>query len=624
MSYDDLITKGATSHDDAQIIEVMLRDSTTGMGKTALTYSGVTAYFCRQGDAAATAITLCTMTAGTYTNQGAAGTGGGFVNLDNTNMPGVYQLCLPDAALATGANSVTVHIKGSGVIDAKFRILLIDANLRDAQRMGMTGLPTTGTLLVKPAVTLAPADCGGALPADMTTIHGTGLTETAGQLAGAFVKFFDHAAPTGTILSIPDAAAGAASGLAIVGSIMGKSPATLAPADVSGNLPTDLQTIKTQAVTCAAPLTVLASVGTAATSTAQTGDSFAVVKSGGTGDTGAIKTKTDYLPSATAGAAGGLFIAGTNAATTFATLTITSGNLPADVKAYTVQPTVSGVTLAADQAVNVTKWGGTAIASAYVQANAAQIGGQAATAGGAITVGAYVGNATHALIVDGSGNVAANNMVSLTGIATATNVTDAVTTIESHGDANWVGGGEGGTGANVVTVTVTDGTDPLESAAVRFTKGATSNLVFTNASGVAVFGLDSGTWTISASLSGYQYTPTTLAVSGAATPTITMTEVVVVPPADPNLAIGTILTEDGKGGLAPNATIQFKWISGVVADGESLTTNWFTLASDENAVLTATLRINSIYHAQRSGGPVIVVDTGSTGTFTIPKILGTG
>lgn len=37
----------------------------------------------------------------------------------------------------------------------------------------------------------------------------------------------------------------------------------------------DVETIKTQAVTCAAGVTVLASVGTAATSTAQTGDNFA-------------------------------------------------------------------------------------------------------------------------------------------------------------------------------------------------------------------------------------------------------------------------------------------------------------------------------------------------------------
>jgi hypothetical protein len=49
---------------------------------------------------------------------------------------------------------------------------------------------------------------------------GTALTETAGQIAGAIVKFFNKAAPTGTVNSIPDVVAGAASGLAIVGSQM--------------------------------------------------------------------------------------------------------------------------------------------------------------------------------------------------------------------------------------------------------------------------------------------------------------------------------------------------------------------------------------------------------------------
>lgn len=45
----------------------------------------------------------------------------------------------------------------------------------------------------------------------------------------------------------------------------------------TAKLQVDLQTIKTQGVTCAAGVTVLTSVGTAATSTAQTGDSYAIV-----------------------------------------------------------------------------------------------------------------------------------------------------------------------------------------------------------------------------------------------------------------------------------------------------------------------------------------------------------
>lgn len=89
------------------------------------------------------------------------------------------------------------------------------------------------------------------------------------------------------------------------------------------------------------------------------------------------------------------------------TVTCSGGvTVPAATLASTTNITsASGVSLAADQAVNVTKWGGTAIASAYVQANAAQLGGQTVTAGAGVTVGAYVGNATAALTVDANGRV---------------------------------------------------------------------------------------------------------------------------------------------------------------------------------------------------------------------------
>lgn len=58
----------------------------------------------------------------------------------------------------------------------------------------------------------------------------------------------------------------------------------------TARLKVDLDTIKTQTVTCAAGVTVLASVGTAATSTAQTGDAYAVVNHGTYGNV-AIKTQ---------------------------------------------------------------------------------------------------------------------------------------------------------------------------------------------------------------------------------------------------------------------------------------------------------------------------------------------
>jgi hypothetical protein len=81
---------------------------TTGAGLTGLVYnsSSLTAYYIREGAASATAITLATMTVGTWVS-------GGFKEIDAANMPGMYELGVPDAALASGANSVVIHLKGA-------------------------------------------------------------------------------------------------------------------------------------------------------------------------------------------------------------------------------------------------------------------------------------------------------------------------------------------------------------------------------------------------------------------------------------------------------------------------------------------------------------------------------
>ena len=107
------IINGTTS----QIIELMFRDSTTGMGKTGLTYSTVTAYYLLRGAASPVEMDLVDMTLGTWTNKG-------FKEVDATNMPGVYQIGLIDASL-TGAGAVTLVFESSGVIDVKTEISLV-------------------------------------------------------------------------------------------------------------------------------------------------------------------------------------------------------------------------------------------------------------------------------------------------------------------------------------------------------------------------------------------------------------------------------------------------------------------------------------------------------------------
>lgn len=100
------LAKNTTS----KLLHVFVPNSSvsTGAGLTGLVYNsaGLKAYYLREGAASATAITLATMTVGTWAT-------GGFKEVDATNMPGVYELGIPDAALASGANSVVIMLQGA-------------------------------------------------------------------------------------------------------------------------------------------------------------------------------------------------------------------------------------------------------------------------------------------------------------------------------------------------------------------------------------------------------------------------------------------------------------------------------------------------------------------------------
>ncbi len=85
--------------------------------------SGISSYYHRSTDTTVTAITLATMTVGTFTS-------GGFKEIDATNMPGWYQFCPPNTALATGAKSCAFCIKGAvNMKDVSIEIQLTTTNL---------------------------------------------------------------------------------------------------------------------------------------------------------------------------------------------------------------------------------------------------------------------------------------------------------------------------------------------------------------------------------------------------------------------------------------------------------------------------------------------------------------
>jgi hypothetical protein len=81
--------------------------STTGAGLANLVFNsaGLVAYYIAGDLSNEVQITLATATLGSYTS-------GGFIAVDNTNMPGWYEIGIPDAALDAG-NEVAIQFRGA-------------------------------------------------------------------------------------------------------------------------------------------------------------------------------------------------------------------------------------------------------------------------------------------------------------------------------------------------------------------------------------------------------------------------------------------------------------------------------------------------------------------------------
>jgi len=133
----------------SKLARIFIQDSsaTDGSGLTALVYnsSGLTWYWIQEGDASATQVTLATMTVGTWAS-------GGFKEVDATNMPGVYEIGIPNAAI--DANGTThMLLKGAtNMAPVAIEIECDAIDYVDSVRAGLTALPN------------AAADAAGGLP----------------------------------------------------------------------------------------------------------------------------------------------------------------------------------------------------------------------------------------------------------------------------------------------------------------------------------------------------------------------------------------------------------------------------------------------------------------------------
>jgi hypothetical protein len=198
----------------------------------------------------------------------AGGTGaspsGAITEVDSTNFPGLYKV----AGNATDTNtlgSLILHATGTGAdpVDVEFEVVAYDpqsASLGIALPTNFSSLSIDGSgrtdvakiagmsqtardlgasVLLSSGTGTGQLDfTGGVVKSNLVQILATALTETAGLLAGGFKKLFNVASPTGTLNSLPGAVAGAAGGLAIVGSNMGTVSSVTG--NVAGNVEGDV------------------------------------------------------------------------------------------------------------------------------------------------------------------------------------------------------------------------------------------------------------------------------------------------------------------------------------------------------------------------------------------------
>ena len=132
MSKRELVV-GSTSHIEQIVIDDS--SSSTGAGLTGLLYnsSGLTAKYKREGDSSWSSITLATMAAGTWVS-------GGFIE-SSSGAGGEYEFGVPNAAIASGADSVVIVLYGATNMAAvRIEIELVAVDKGDSADFGLTAL----------------------------------------------------------------------------------------------------------------------------------------------------------------------------------------------------------------------------------------------------------------------------------------------------------------------------------------------------------------------------------------------------------------------------------------------------------------------------------------------------
>jgi hypothetical protein len=114
----DKLAGGIKAGSTSVSLPLELRKSADSTSLTGIVYTGVTGSYWRQGG------TRTAITPATLSGPSSSYSSGGFVEVDATNMPGVYRFDVPDAAFATGADWVVVSLKVATAFQLNFMFAL--------------------------------------------------------------------------------------------------------------------------------------------------------------------------------------------------------------------------------------------------------------------------------------------------------------------------------------------------------------------------------------------------------------------------------------------------------------------------------------------------------------------
>lgn len=162
--------------------------------------TGGSASYVRQG-AARVDLTLVTLA-----SASAVHADGGFILVDDTNMPGVYRCDYPDAAFSTGVDEVSLQIviaAANNAVVAPIKVQILDVDLRNATSAGLSRLDATVTSRLAPTVAARTLDVtvGGTAGIDWANIEApttaVGLSATDIQVAATVTTLTGHTVQTG-------------------------------------------------------------------------------------------------------------------------------------------------------------------------------------------------------------------------------------------------------------------------------------------------------------------------------------------------------------------------------------------------------------------------------------------